>query len=211
MYKGFYWSLLITGIGIGLVIAALIWVFSDQFYPGDGKTVIKPEREIVYYQISRFRLDIPDLNYPEPIEEPNPEPEPISDIKTESEPVEFNPEFIKPDIESVEEPDLEPHPMSNTEPVPEPVTKSVQVSDANPVPEHTEPVLEPIRWVEFEVKPGDLAVDIARRLAEKEIVDEKEFLRIVKLLNLDRKLRVGRYQFRKGANIYEIIAELMHL
>lgn len=34
MHKGLYWSQLITGIGIGLIVAALVWIFVPQFFPG---------------------------------------------------------------------------------------------------------------------------------------------------------------------------------
>lgn len=34
MHNKLYWSQLITGIGIGLIIAALIWIFVPQIFPG---------------------------------------------------------------------------------------------------------------------------------------------------------------------------------
>lgn len=61
MHKGLYWSQLVAGIGIGLILVALIWIFANHFAEEKRVQDMQIKREIVCYNISNLSLDAAEL------------------------------------------------------------------------------------------------------------------------------------------------------
>ena len=240
MRKGLYWSQLILGIGIGLILTTSGWIFIKEYYPEfiepTVQTTVKPEikREIVYYEYPYYEFETPQLSLPEIDEK---EEELDTGKKTThdpiSEPVKETKETKNRALKNIDLElgihDLISSLIENSSEV-KSIEKKVKVNDEeflelfkkketdvsdvankNKIVEKEDEVKEVEKWIEIKISPGEPAWQIARRLDKMGVIEGSEFIKIVDKMNLDKRLRVGTYKLKKDMNTFEVIAELMKI
>ena len=241
MRKGLYWSQLILGIGIGLVLTALVWISINEFYPQLFQPTVQqtvsslPQREIVYYEYPYFEFKTPELTLPELPEDKKvsdkkqvteEDTEPLSD-KTKQDKSTTKTIIVKQGvnlglsvdslisslINGTEEKKVLKQSKEDKPKIDMLLRKETDISyeekeneKDNKSNDTSEPEEE---LIELTVKPGEPAWQIASRLEDKGIIDRSDFIKVVDQMDLDKKLRVGTYKFKKDMNIFEVIAELM--
>ncbi len=185
MHKRLYWTQLLTGIGIGLIIASLIWIFFPDIF-SNLAPLNESGNEVVYYDVSGYDFDVPRLTIPEELLE----------IKNSESSVDK--EFLIgkiTEMDDINDADLIAE-MKNV------LKNSDQASNNK---EFDNSVM-----IEFVVEPGDSADIIALNLQKRGIIENaEEFLQIVRLGRLDRRLRAGSYLWHKGMDITEFVNQLI--
>ncbi|MCK4257464.1 MAG: hypothetical protein KAX49_00705 [Halanaerobiales bacterium] len=197
MHKGVYWSQVITGIGIGLILAALVWISVEKFDPVTEVPIVQPERGIVHYQeIDMVGVETPELKLPHELKSiymivPDVVTRATSEVPDE--------EF---EVASAEEEKEKLQPVE--EEIEEKIFSDVKLESKLAL--EVQKVDEEV-WIQFVVKPGESAESIAVRLHKEKFINGKDFINYVNRNKLDRKLQFGIFTLQKGMEIEEIVAE----
>lgn len=223
MHKGLYWSQLVAGIGIGLILASSIWITVEDISVADA------------LGIPRVGLVQPGGNYTVPSSNPvipaDGTVQPGAVTNGSADPA--NPNLPAQNPTRMDSQGL-------TQPLQQGVSLSVNTGNAalasNPAgapqvsppsqltaqvslnTETTDRAVQPSDRIHstaapvvhtFVVNPGDSSERIANRLEKYGIVSSSDFLRAVHVRNLDRKLKAGHYELTAGESLNEIIAKLI--
>ncbi len=208
MHKGLYWNQMITGIGIGLILAALVWISVNQFFPEESEVlVLQTEREIVYYQ----ELGLTGLSFPElslPVSKISERELAVSELKSN---YVLIPDVVTRATEEVPDEVLDGwNNKKNDETLIEQsmLEEFAAVKLEPDLVKEEKKMVNKLDWVQFVVMPGESADNIATRLHKEGLVNGKQFLRYVNRNHLDRRLRFGIFKLRVGMEIEEIVEKL---
>lgn len=236
MHKGLYWVQLIMGIGIGLIVAALVWMFTLKevdVVPADS------DHQIVYYNRNDFSLTTPESAASREAERfsylfstsaadetgnppDTPEGTSVATGVTGAEPnvnVQQTPTNASapayPDTATGAAPAAsttaaraQAGPAASTTAAP---TQSAPVASTSAPVQQAASVARPTsNGIEFVINKGDSTEAIAAKLELLGVCKAQEFLEKIYRLNLDRYIKAGSHQITKGLSIDEIIRRIIN-
>lgn len=230
MHKGLYWSQLITGIGIGLILASSIWIYIDHITIADALSI--PRVGVEQKNTSAPNVNpttVPTSGTPQNTGDLNamnhsqaPVGENISDLNGSmpTEEKDLNPAEVNPSqgqsLVGETEQETRMTPTHNPSESQNSVNQRIQptqngvkdlTSSESQSSARTQSPVYPIVY-SFIVDPGDSSERIASKLEAYGLASSHDFLQVVHAQNLDRKLKAGHYELTQGESLHEIIAKL---
>lgn len=219
MHKGLYWIQLIMGIGIGLIVAALIWMFTLQ---RGAVVTTDSDQQIVYYNRNDFSLTTSEPATSAEAERfanlfstnVTAEADSLSDtaasttVSTGVTAAESNANLEQtPNTASApaypnQATSSTPTAGAPTQAAPMTGTTSTNTTQANTT---AAPAGATSNTIDFVINKGDSTESVAAKLEMIGVCKSKEFLEKIYRLDLDRYIKAGRHQLTKGLSIDEII------